>query len=91
MKQHGYEIRIEDHLGDSWTAWFEGMTIRDEVDEHGRFRRTVLSGVMDQAALHGALMRIRDLGLTLVSVSRSSTGEGSDKGPDGPDSGGDQP
>jgi hypothetical protein len=72
VKQHGYEIRIEDHLGDSWAEWFEGMTIRDEVDEHGQFAQTVLSGTMDQAALHGILMRIRDLGLTLISVSRAT-------------------
>jgi hypothetical protein len=72
VKQHRYEILIEDHLGDSWAEWFEGMTIRDEVDEHGRFAQTVLSGPMDQAALHGILMRIRDLGLTLISVSRAT-------------------
>ncbi|HSR29009.1 MAG TPA: hypothetical protein VLY63_00485 [Anaerolineae bacterium] len=72
MKQHRYEILIEDHLGDSWTEWFDGMTIRAEVDEHGQFTQTVLSGPMDQAALHGILMRIRDLGLTLISVSRAA-------------------
>jgi len=72
VKQTGYEIRIQDHLGDSWTDWFEGLTIRDEVDEHGHFMQTVLSGTMDQAALHGILMRIRDLGLTLITVSRTT-------------------
>jgi hypothetical protein len=72
VKQHGYEIRIEEHLGDSWTDWFEGLTIQDEVDEQGQFAQTVLSGAMDPATLHGALMRIRDLGLTLISVSRET-------------------
>lgn len=72
MKQHRYEIRIEDHLGDSWKDWFEGLSIRDEIDEYGQFKQTVLFGPMDQAALHGILMRIRDLGLTLVSVSRAT-------------------
>jgi hypothetical protein len=72
VKQHWYEIRIEDHLGDSWTDWFQGLTIQDEVNEHGQYTHTVLSGPMDQAALHGILMRIRDLGLTLISVSKAA-------------------
>ena len=62
-----YEIRIEGHLGASWVPWFEGMEIRHEGNGE-----TVLSGVLaDQAALHGVLMRIRDLGLPLVAVSRA--------------------
>jgi hypothetical protein len=61
-----YEIRMEGHLSSSWSSWFEGMTIRHE--ESGE---TVLSGRLpDQAALHGVLMRIRDLGLPLVRVIR---------------------
>lgn len=61
-----YEIRVEGHLGESWSAWFEGMNIRHE--ESGE---TVLSGTLvDEAALHGVLMRIRDLGLPLVEVKR---------------------
>jgi hypothetical protein len=61
-----YEIRVKGHLGISWSTWFEGMDIRHE--ENGE---TVLSGpIADQAALHGVLMKIRDLGLPLVAVSR---------------------
>jgi hypothetical protein len=61
-----YRIRIEGHLGASWATWFEGLEIRHE--ENGE---TVLSGTLaDQAALHGVLMRIRDLGLPLVAVNR---------------------
>jgi hypothetical protein len=61
-----YKIRIEGHLSASWAAWFEGLEIRHE--ENGE---TVLSGALaDQAALHGVLMRIRDLGLPLVAVKR---------------------
>ena len=61
-----YEIRVEGHIGDSWSSCFEGMTIRQE--ESGE---TVLSGMLiDEAALHGVLMRIRDLGLPLVEVKR---------------------
>jgi hypothetical protein len=60
-----YEIRIEGHLSASWTARFEGMSSRHEPKGE-----TVLSGRLDQAALHGVLMRIRDLGLKLISVNR---------------------
>jgi hypothetical protein len=61
-----YEIRVEGHIGDSWSSWFEGLTIRHE--ESGE---TVLTGPLaDEAALHGVLVRIRDLGLPLVAVKR---------------------
>lgn len=61
---HTYQIRIQGHLSNSWTSWFEGLTILRE--ENGD---TVLSGQLpDQTALHGILMIIRDLGLTLVEV-----------------------
>ena len=61
-----YEIRIQGHIGDSWSSWFAGLSLHRE--ENGD---TVLRGaIVDQAALHGILMRIRDLGLPLVSVNR---------------------
>ncbi|HEY3059307.1 MAG TPA: hypothetical protein VGL99_10070 [Chloroflexota bacterium] len=60
-----YRIRIKGHLGDQWTAWFEGLAIT--LDESGD---TLLSGpVIDQAALHGLLRKVRDLGMPLVSVT----------------------
>ena len=66
-----YEIRVEGHIGDSCSSWFEGLSLRHE--ENGE---TVLRGaIVDQAALHGILMRIRDLGLPLVSVNRIKTDE----------------
>jgi hypothetical protein len=64
--QNVYEIRIEGHISLSWSSWFEGLEIRYETGGE-----TVLVGpLVDQAALHGVLMRIRDLGLPLVSVNR---------------------
>jgi hypothetical protein len=58
-----YEIRIKGHLDDRRIAWFEGLNVTRE--ENGC---TLLSGRFDQAALHGLLRRVRDLGIPLVSV-----------------------
>jgi hypothetical protein len=59
-----YQIRLKGHLGREWTDWFEGLTITLEEDGH-----TLLTGpVIDQAALHGLLKKVRDLGMPLVSV-----------------------
>ncbi|MCP4543015.1 MAG: hypothetical protein GY832_38355 [Chloroflexi bacterium] len=61
-----YDIRVEGHLGPSASAWFPGLAINHEANGD-----TTISGpVVDQAALYGILIRIRDLGLTLVSVQR---------------------
>lgn len=61
-----YEIRVDGVLDRRWTTWFEGL----EVDNDGS--QTVISGeIADQAALHGLLNKVCDLGLTLISVHRS--------------------
>ena len=66
-----YQIRIQGHLGSEWTDWFEGLTIT--LEENGD---TLLTGpVIDQAALHGLLKKVRDLGLPLVSVSPVEHGQ----------------
>jgi hypothetical protein len=59
-----YEIRLRGHLSDRWSDWFDGLTLTREGDG-----TTLLQGpVVDQAALHGLLQRVRDTGLPLVSV-----------------------
>ena len=61
-----YQIRIEGHLGPRWSGWFEGLTITPEGDGE-----TLLTGpVADQAALHGLLRKVRDLGMPLISAIR---------------------
>ena len=66
-----YEIRIKGHLDSQWTDWFEGLTIT--LEEEGD---TLLTGpVTDQAALHGLLKKVRDLGMPLISVSPLEHGQ----------------
>jgi hypothetical protein len=61
-----YEIRLQGHLGAHWAAWFDGLALT-----HADDGTTVLHGpVADQAALHGLLSKVRDLGLPLLSVTR---------------------
>lgn len=62
-----YQIRVQGCLDDHWAGWFEGLTLTRDVAQG----TTLLTGsVPDQAALHGILAQIRDLGLTLVSLTR---------------------
>ena len=61
-----YEIRVKGHLDPRWADWFDGLTLTQESDG-----TTVLSGsVVDQAALHGLLGKVRDLGLPLIAIIR---------------------
>lgn len=61
-----YEIKIAGHLGAEWSQWFDGMAIAQTATGD-----TLLTGaVADQAALHGLLRRVRDLGLTLLAINR---------------------
>ena len=71
-----YRIKVKGHLDRRWTEWFGGLTIT--LEDNGE---TLLTGqVADQAALHGLLRKVRDLGLPLISVTRVQTDQ-----VDGPD------
>jgi hypothetical protein len=66
-----YQIRIEGHLDDQWTDWFGGLTVT--LEENGD---TLFTGpIVDQAMLHGLLRKVRDLGLSLVSVNPIEPGQ----------------
>jgi hypothetical protein len=71
-----YEIRLKGHLDGRWAAWFDGMCLHHESDG-----TTIIRGsVIDQAALHGLLRKVRDVGLPLVSVMHVECDQ-----PDSPD------
>ena len=63
-----YEIRIKGHLDDKWADWFDGLSITRE--DNGE---TLVRGlVVDQAALHGLLRKVRDLGMPLISITSNT-------------------
>ena len=65
-----YEIRVDGVLDDRWADWFGGLQVNSEVTH------TIITGELaDQAALHGVLDKIRDLGLSLISARRLGSGE----------------
>ncbi len=69
-----YEIRIEGVLDSHWAAWFEGLQVTSDG------RQTVISGLLaDQPALHGLLIKVRDLGLCLISVHRLDPDEAGER------------
>ena len=79
-----YEIRVKGHLAPRWSHWFEGFAMAKgrswtiALKDNGE---TLLSGpVVDQAALYGVLIKVRDLGLPLISVMPTQTNKTSDKG-----------
>ncbi len=63
--QEIYQIRVKGRLDQSWSSWFDNMTLMFEKGE-----TSITSAVADQAALHGLLAKVRDLGLTLIDVKR---------------------
>ena len=66
---HTYEIRVQGHLDQHWSEWFNGLEISYDADG-----TTVLRGpLVDEAALHGVLSKVRDLALPLLAVNREQT------------------
>jgi hypothetical protein len=68
-----YQIRVRERLDPHWSEWLDGLAVENGDAGGGD---TILSGpIIDQAALHGVLMKIRDMGLTLLSVTRVDPGQ----------------
>ena len=67
-----YQINLEGKLDERWLRWFEGLEVKTNTEG-----QTIIRGEFDQSALHGLFNRIRDLGVTLISVQRHSEGKGS--------------
>lgn len=77
-----YQIRVKGILDEKWSDWFDGFTITPQAaDNRHPGDETLLTGpVADQATLHGLLVKIRDLGLPLVSVNCIKANEGGEPG-----------
>ena len=72
MRDEEYQIEVEGQLEADWSSWFDGMTITKQADG-----RTLMSGpVRDQAALHGLLVKLRDMGMPILSLKRAAKSGG---------------
>ena len=65
-----YEIKVNGHLGEQWSPWFEGLKITTGFDEDGIPVTTFKGLIVDQSALHGVIARIRDIHMPLISVNQ---------------------
>ena len=72
MPQPTYQIHIKGHLDQRWCLWFEDFEIRHEFDATGKPVTCMTGSIPDQAALYGTISRLRDLGITLISVQKIS-------------------
>ena len=74
-----YHITVRGHLDDHWSVWFDGMTITNRANGEA-----LLAGqILDQAALHGVITKIRDLGLPLIAVCPADMADGDGRPPAG--------
>ncbi len=69
-----YEICLKGHLDEQWVSWFEGFTITYSFSHEGTPVTTLSGAIADQAALHGVLIKLRDIGIPLLSVNRVPSG-----------------
>ena len=75
-----HEIKVKGHLNERWSLWFEGMSVTTSFNEDGTPVITFTGPMVDQAALHGVLARIRDINMPLISVNRVQTEQGREAG-----------
>jgi hypothetical protein len=65
-----YEIKVKGHIDEAWSSWFEDMAITTGFTEDGTPVTTFTGPIIDQAALHGVLGKIRDINMPLISVNQ---------------------
>ena len=65
-----YEIKVKGHIDEAWSSWFEDMAITTGFDEDGNPVTTFTGLIVDQAALHGVIAKIRDIHMPLISVNQ---------------------
>lgn len=71
FKGHGvYEIKAKGHLDEQWSSWFDGLQITTGFNKDGIAITTFTGPIVDQAALHGVIARIRDIHMPLISVNQ---------------------
>jgi len=64
-----YEIRVGGHLDQRWSDWFEGMELTQAYNQNGSPITVLTGAIVDQAALHGILASVRDIGIPIISVN----------------------
>ena len=69
-----YEIKVKGHLDEQWSPWFEDLTITAGFSKNGTPITTLTGRLVDQAALHGVLAKIRDINMPLISVTQIESG-----------------
>ncbi len=74
-----YEIGIKGHLDERWVSWFEGFAITHGFGQGGVPVTTLSGPIADQAALHGLLIRLRDIGVHILSLNQIESGKGGDR------------
>ncbi len=78
VERNSYEIRLRGHLDERWVTWFEGLTIAHGFQNGAPVTR--LSGpIADQAALHGVLIKLGDIGIPIISINLVEPGKGEDE------------
>ena len=76
VEENTYEIRVEGHLDQRWSSWLDGLTLTHVVGQDGKPQTRIVGIIADQAALHGVLARVRDIGVPVLSVNRIESQRG---------------
>jgi hypothetical protein len=79
VEENTYKITVEGHLDQRWSSWLDGLTLTHFVSQDGKPQTMIVGIIADQAGLHGVLARVRDIRVTVVSVTRIESQRGGRK------------